>query len=339
LFRSVTVQDPDGGADFQTAKLVLKVEERPYNEFEGVVGAQGDAGVVGLARVDLQNIAGTGRAAAVRWEGRGHGVSLFSARYTEPLVLGLPLALDGTFEQERFDTLYTRTRGRIGGRWALSRAGSIESGLDFSRVVQQRLDVLQANTQSTWLAFASSGLDDATSPKRGQALRIEASQAFTREKLQTGQSRTTRSSAVEGSVLRMLPTGTRSAFALELRGAGRLSERDVLPLYDRYAVGGAASLRGYDEEAFHVDRYALSRAEWRWFLPARQYAFVFWDHAAMATRLPDPDGTRLQVLARDGYGVGLALGTASGRLGLMYGLAPGRSPMMGKIHLRLVSPF
>ena len=273
----------------------------------------------------------------MRWEVAAAALSLFTARYTEPLVLGLPLALDGTFQQELFDTLYTRTRGRLGGRWALSRAGSIEAGVDFSRRAGAARRAPGPTPRARGSRSHPTGSTTASPRARaGAARRGRARRSRARS---CAPARAPRDRAPSRARSCACQTGSRSAVALELRGAGRLSERRARPLYDRYALGGAASLRGYDEEAFHVDRYALSRAEWRWFLPARQYAFVFWDHAAMATRLPDLDGARLQVLGRDGYGVGLALGTSSGRLGLMYGLAPGRSPMMGEDHLRLVSPF
>ncbi len=113
----------------------------------------------------------------------------------------------------------------------------------------------------------------------------------------------------------------------------------MLALYDRYPLGGAASLRGYDEEAFRVDRYALTRLEWRTFLPAGQYAFVFWDHASAATRLPTAVGDRLQLLQRDGYGAGLSLAASAGRVGVTYGVASGSGPLEGKLHLQILTPF
>ncbi len=135
--------------------------------------------------------------------------------------------------------------------------------------------------------------------------------------------------------------GRAAGLSLELTGAGRLSSQRVLPLFERYAMGGAASLRGYDEETFRVDRYALSRLEWRWFLGrGGQRAFVFWDHAVMGTRLALPEGgDRLEVLQRDGAGFGLRLEAAGGLVGVDYGLEPGRPPLEGKIHLQLVSTF
>jgi outer membrane protein insertion porin family len=132
-----------------------------------------------------------------------------------------------------------------------------------------------------------------------------------------------------------------SGLALEVQAAGRFSSERILPLFERYALGGATSLRGYDEEQFRVDRLALTRLEWRWFLGANgQWIALFWDHAQAGTRLSDTDGNEhMEMLHKDGIGFGLRLDTAGGLVGLDYGLAPGRPPLEGKIHLKLVSTF
>ena len=62
------------------------------------------------------------------------------------------------------------------------------------------------------------------------------------------------------------------------------------------------------------------------------------DGSAEAIPLPD-DSADLQVLQKDGIGFGLRLDAAGGTVGVDYGLEPGRPPLEGKIHLRLVSTF
>jgi len=339
LFRSVTLGAPEPGADFHRARVVMRVEERPYNEFEGVLGAQGGGGLVGLARVQLDNLAGTGRAATVRWESRGHGVSEALARYREPLVLGLPLALEFTLEQQTYDTLYTRSRGGFGAGWALSATEHVEAGAEIERVSQQAGDVHEASTQTTRVAWRHERLDDALTPRRGDRVSLEASQSFSRRAALDGAARSLRSSAAEAVFALHRPLGRGTGLALEVRAAGRIGSDHVLPIYDRFALGGAASLRGYDEEAFRVDRYALSRFEWRAFLGGGQYAFLFWDHAAMATRLAAGTADRLQVLQKDGYGAGLSLTASAGRVAVTYGVASGSGPLAGKLHLQVLTPF
>ena len=341
LFRNVTFEGVEGESDWGRAQVVYRVEEPRYNRFEAVAGFQGDAGTAGLARLELGNLLGTGRSAALRWESRGRGRSDFEARYAEPLLFGAPLRLEGVMQQQIQDSLYARTRWGGRARFTLGPQEQLEAGWERERVVQERGELERAEIQSTLFALERNALDEPQAPRRGTRTRLEATQSYKREVLRPAGERSARSSAAQLHGEWHRPLGRAAGLSLELTGAVRLGSQRVLSLYERYPLGGAVSLRGYDEEAFRVDRYALSRLEWRWFLgPAGQRVFLFWDHAAMGTRLALAEGgDRLEVLERDGLGFGLRLETAGGLVGVDYGLEPGRPPLEGKIHLQLVSTF
>ena len=341
LFRNVTFQGLEGESDWSRAQAVYRVEEPRYNRFEAVAGFQGDAGTAGLARLELGNLLGTGRAAALRWESSGRGRSDFEARYAEPFLFGAPLRLEGAVRQQIQDSLYARTSWGGRGRFTLGPQEQIEAGWEQERVVQEHGELERAEIQSTVFALERKTLDEPLTPRRGTRTRLEATQSFKREILRPPAERSARSSAAQVQGEWHRPLGRAAGLTLELSGAGRFSSQRVLALYERYPLGGAASLRGFDEEAFRVDRYGLSRLEWRWFLgPSGQRAFLFWDHAAMGTRIALPEGgDRFEVVQRDGLGFGLRLETAGGLVGVDYGLEPGRPPLEGKIHLQLVSTF
>jgi hemolysin activation/secretion protein len=212
--------------------------------------------------------------------------------------------------------------------------------------VQPHGDIRDADVQTTTFALERDGRDDARVPRAGTRLRIEATESFTH-----GRTRPTASAAsatqdasgssvvVEGEWHRRLRGS--AGLALEARAAGRFSSERLLTAWEEYPLGGAASLRGHDEEEFRVDRYALTRLEWRWFLGAPgQRVALFWDHAQMQSRRALlAGGDRLEQSAADGVGVGLRLPAAGGDVDLDYGLAPGRGFLDGKIHLRLVTAF
>jgi outer membrane protein assembly factor BamA len=345
LFRTVTYRGLEGDGDWQRGQLVYQVEEVRYNRFEGAVGVQGEAGAVGLASLGLENLAGTGRALGLRWQSLGHGVAQFDARYAEPRLLGTPLRIELALRQDDQDTLYSRTRwgGRIA--YAMTERRRIAAGYSQERVVQPVGDVLSADLHITEFSLERDGRDHRLGPRRGSYTKVTASQIFKREQLRVPAERTSHSSAIELAGELHRPLGARSGFALELPAAGRFGSQRILAPYERYPVGGAASLRGHDEQEFWVDRYALSRLEWRWFLGAgEQRVFLFWDHAVMETRVPvvaggTIAGDRMDVVNADGIGFGLRLDTAGGTVGVDYGVEPGRPPLDGKIHLRLVSAF
>ena len=346
VFRSVEYLGIAGGRDWREGVLRWRVVEPRYNTFEGAVGFQGNAGAVGLARLQLGNLLGTARLMTLSWQSRGRGLSDFGARYVDPMLFGRALRLEGALQQQIQDTVFTRFRWGARARVALGGRLRAEVGFEEERVVQPHGDVRDADAQNTSLALEGDGRDEARSPRRGSRVRLEATQVLTHETLRPQPGTPPSERDVSGSTLQVNGEWHRrlrrsSGLALEVRAAGRFGSERVLGEWQRWPVGGAASLRGHDEEAFRVDRYALSRLEWRFFLGAPgQRASLFWDHAHMETRRAlATGGDRLERVDADGLGVGLRLPAAGGDVDLDYGLAPGRGALEGKIHLRLVTAF
>jgi len=340
LFRSVAYEGLEGEGDWSRARLLYRVEELRYNRFEGAVGSQSEGRVIGLLQLELANLAGTGRALATRWESRAAEVEVFAARYVEPLALGAPLRIEAALEHHREDTLFTRSRWGARFHFLLSGRERIEAGYEQDRVIEPQGEAREAELQSTVFALERDGRDDPRAPRRGTRARLSASQIFKHEALRPSGRRKSRASAVEGWVAWHRPLGRGFGLAWESSGAARFSSQPTLAFYERYPLGGAATLRGYDEQTFRADRFGLSRFEGRWFAGAgAQHLALFWDHAWMLSRLASPGGTRLEVLQRDGIGFGLRFESPAGRIGVDYGVEAGRPPAEGKLHLQLVSSF
>ncbi len=346
IFRKVEYLGIAGRGDWREGVLHWYVEEPRYNTFEGAVGVQGTAGVVGLAKLGLGNLLGTARSMALSWQSSGRGLSDFGARYVEPMLFGRALRLEGALQQQMQDTLFTRFRWGARARVALGERLTAEAGYEDERVVQPLGDVRDADAQNTSFTLDRDGRDEARAPRRGTLARLEVTQTFTHETLAPQSGTPPAGRDLTGGALQLdgewhRPLGRAAGLALETHAADRFSSERVLGEWQRWPVGGSASLRGHDEQEFRVDRYALTRLEWRFFLGAPgQRAALFWDHAHMETRLPvSTGGDRLERIEADGLGVGLRLPAAGGDVDLDYGLAPGLGVLEGKIHLRLVTAF
>jgi translocation and assembly module TamA len=341
LFRDVRFDGLVSAGDWSRGRLLYAVDEPRYNAFEGAVGAQGEGGIVGRARVELGNLLGTGRSTSLRWESTGQERSNIAAYYREPMVLGALLGADLMLEHEIRDSAYTRTRWGGGLHWTATARQVLEAGFDVERVVQTAGTVSESHLENVRFAVERAVWDDVAAPRRGYRTRVAAAQVFKRERLRPTGSATSRASAVQGWIDLKRPLGPRTGASLELSGAGRFSSEPVLSTYERWSLGGAATLRGFDEDQFRIDRYGLSRFEWRLDAgSARQHAYLFWDHAWTWTRQPVAGGgDEVETRHLDGIGGGLRLETRAGRVGLAYGLEVGRPPLEGKIHVQLVSAF
>ncbi|MEO5989568.1 MAG: BamA/TamA family outer membrane protein [Candidatus Eisenbacteria bacterium] len=343
LFRRIEYLGLEGGPDWRAGTLAYRVEEPRYNQFEAALGVQGETGVVGLAHLELGNMAGSGRAVGLQWRSRGKGLTDFDARYAEPLLFGTPLRFEAAVTQQLQDTLYTRTRwgGRL--RMALSPGRRVDVAYEEEQVVQANGPVRSADLQNTTFVLERDARDDRLSPRRGTRTRLSATQIFQRERLRGlgDERRKSRASAILAEAEWHRALGNRSGLAIEVATAGRFAARRVLGEYERYALGGAATLRGHDEEAFRVDRYARTRFEWRYFVGrGGQRLALFHDQAWFETRETVPSGgDRLARGVASGLGFGMRLPAAGGLVDLDYGLAPGGGFLNGKIHLQLVTTF
>lgn len=334
------------GLQWERGTLAYRVEEPRYNRFEGALGVQGSAGVVGLASLDLGNLLGTARSASLAWQSRGRGRTDFRVRAVEPFVAGLPYRLEAAVAQELQDSTYTRTRWGLRLGHALGTGDRIEVGYEEERVVQTQGAVLNAALQNTAFTYEHDGRDDRVAPRTGSRFEVTGTGVFKRDQLRAplaGEPASRRSRAgiaeFEAEWHRRLTPAT--GLSLELAGTGRFSSEAVLADYERTPVGGARTLRGHDEEEFRADRVLRSRLEWRAFPGlAGERVALFWDHATMRTREAVlTGGTRDRTRDADGVGVGLRLVSGAGLVDVDYGLAPGRGFLDGRIHLRLVSLF
>jgi outer membrane protein assembly factor BamA len=340
VFQNVEYLGLDGEADWARARLVYRVEEPRYNRFEGALGTQGDHRAAGMVRLGLDNLAGTGRAIDLAWQSRGPSSDQLDAHYAEPMIFGTPLRGEVDLNQQREDSLFTRERWAARVSFLLSGRERIEGGYEQDHVLDRAAGVAEADLQSTLFSMDRDAREGGPVPRRGTRVRIGAMQSFKSEALIPTGVRKSNSSAVDALVDWHQPLGRHAGLAWQLSGAARFGTQPVLGVYERYPLGGAATLRGFDEQAFRVDRYGLSRLEWRWFTGTRaQHLALFWDHAETFTRLATADGTPVELARHDGFGMGLRVDSPAGLVSVDYGLEAGRPPVEGKLHLQLVTQF
>ena len=145
------------------------------------------------------------------------------------------------------------------------------------------------------------------------------------------------------SLQQYFPTWRKQTIAVELHGAAawgftaQLASRPdiVIPPTELFYLGGATTLRGYDEDWFSGPRRMYANLEYRFLVGPDSQIFVFTDLGAVTLIETPSVFDRLRV----GYGVGARLESKGGILRINYGLAAGDSPLRGKIHVNLGASF
>ena len=130
-----------------------------------------------------------------------------------------------------------------------------------------------------------------------------------------------------------LPTWRKQVIAIGLHAATTWGAN--IPPTELFYLGGANTLRGYDEDWFSGPRRVYANFEYRLIVGRASRVFVFVDMGSV-TRINQPS---VFDPLRVGYGLGMRLESRSGLLRIDYGLAEGSSALQGKIHVNLGTSF
>ena len=328
----------------------VPVREAPPGSFDAVLGVLTptdgrDLEVVGTGRVNLRNPFGGGRALDVELERNPALASSFLLAARDPFVLGTPIAVGLRFEGESRGTPAPFTRQRyaaevgyplapglslVAGLTAEAvRPGVVEGGAVGAAPPVRRSDALYVGA-----GVVLDRLDAPRNPRRGLALRLYAEGGRPRTTspdptvlLETGVRR-----RLEASVRGYVPTVRRQTVVLGLDarvlqgGTG-----DALDEGDLFRVGGASTLRGYDEEAFRGRAVGRLLAEYRVLFDTDSYGLAFFDLGYVDRPALGAAPPEARVLP--GYGLGVRARTGLGLLSISYALNPDLPVGRGKVHV------
>ena len=342
----------DGGA-----VLRIPVEEAAPGAFDFVLGylppsRTRDSGqLVGSGHLLLNHLFGGGRTAEFTLDRRPGRTSIFDVSFSDPYLLGLPLRVEGHFLGEQRDSTYGERVYELEGGYRLG--SGLELTATLSREVvrpgpagSQFLDNRQQIPRSTTLFYGLGvryrRLDRPQNPRRGLSVDIQFARGRKARRLRriTANGDTTRVSdafrqeRLRGRLRAYLPLFDRQVLAVGGGGSVLLSPDGRWDRSDLFRLGGATSLRGYDEDRFLGNVVARGLVEYRLQLDRASYAHAFFDLGYVAR--PALTAATVTQGWHPGYGLGVRLQTAIGRISATYALNPNvQSPANGRVHLGL----
>ena len=331
-----------------------KVTEARTGRFSGVIGYappttefEGAPQLTGVIEATETNLLGTGRAANFLW--KSGLLRTLRIGYTEPWAFGKPVKIGVEYWQLKQRNQFTdaesdenATSVTVAARFRRLFESSI--GFSYKRIgLPTNEPFLPATSPST-----HSPITDVDDPVPQSGVKYGVTVGLTRD------SRDYFLNPTRGRLdhvafefsrgdfkLRKLwvdlrgyfPTWRRQVIALGLHGAAAWG--DNIPPTELFYLGGANTLRGYDEDWFFGPRRVYANIEYRLLVGRTSQFFVFTDLGAV-TQVDQP--TVFDPL-RVGYGFGMRLESKGGLLRMDYGLAEGRSALEGKIHVNLGTSF
>jgi outer membrane protein assembly factor BamA len=349
LFQSVS--DPAVRVKWKEKEAVLElsVAEARSNRIAGAVGyapgTPGRSGIVsGYADVSFRNILGTGRSGGARWERPSADTRHVRLFYREPWVLGSPFALGGELEQDIRDSTYARESGALTADVDLSRrvSASFTVGIEAMRPRRESSSIPRSSRKRGGVGIVFEGRDVPANATRGLLVRLAAE--YGERKIEEEEERgiggeRVRQATLEGTFGFYRGLSERTVASWEVEGIGRFTNEAFVPSYDQFYLGGARTLRGYEEEQFRGARLAWSRLEYRYLLGTLSRLFLFFDSGYVFAESEEAGRLVRSVKTRNGYGFGIRVDSALGVLGVDYGLGQGDSFGEGKLHVSAEGDF
>jgi|GEM_PF-2622074 len=274
--------------------LLVNVEELSSSSFEGVMGYS-IGKVNGFLKVDTYNLFGTGRRLSGVYSSYPDNRINIHLSYTEPWILGYPVDFGFELDNERFDTLSMISK--VKSHFAVSPVFEFvfKIGVEWEKVIPG---------EEKWF-----GIIGGTYKKQAQHLSFSSRYGI------HGVNRVT------AGVGRLF---NRSFLSIK----GDVCLEDSIPGYNLVMVGGANTIRGYEEGEIRGKAALWSNMEYRLPLGGENRFSPFVDMGCVELL----DNAKLFMF---GGGVGISFLTPVGRWSVDYGVARGKSPLQGKLHIRL----
>ena len=345
----------------EEATVHLKVEKRPVNQIDGIIGFLPNANrsdgllITGQVDIDLLNPFGSGKQIGIHWQRLSEETQNLNLVYDHPNVLGSPLDFNFQFDFLKQDTLFTKRifdlsiSYNLGGNSYLNVFSSSE-GTDLigtPRIVNNQLpNVIDFDLTSYGIGFKWNNFNDPFIISNGTGLTFRAA---------TGNKKISRNIAFPAEVYEGVDFKTlQYTFTLGFQNYWRFAQNMVLvnklsgglkaneQLFrnDAFRLGGLNSIRGFNENFFFATEYALTTVEGRLLFDESSYLLLFSDVAYIKGAFNESTSAELAL----GLGAGLSFATTSGIFNFVYALGSSESTgsfnfSQSKIHFGYTSRF
>ena len=349
FFEDVNVK-LNAGQGENNVEVEITVVEQNTGQFMIGAGYSTADGFVGILGIGDKNFMGVGDSANIRWEFGGKDNKNYDFTYFKPWLtkneLGAGLSLYNTTHeyQDYYDDGSDKARyDRKRKGFELTLSQPISEKVKVFGTLKNREDIYVkaiagywpqyyeqyperkkedfGTTRSVTLGISSDTRDNIYNPMEGRKI------LFSSEFAGAGGDFNFNKFFVESSCYYKLK-GQEQVIALRFNGGYATG---TMPVSQRFAVGGAETLRGYKDDIFRGYKMLLTSAEYRFPIIKRIQGVVFTDYGYAWDKGMD---FKLGDMKR-GYGLGLRINSPLGPIRLDYG----RGSMGGRFHFSFGGNF
>ena len=332
------------------AGLLVRVVEGNQNNFDGVLGyvpstaSGGNGYITGLVNISLRNLFGTGRKISVRWYQETKSSQETELHNFEPWIASYPVNAQLGFFQRKQDSTFVRMQYDIATELMITEEFSV--GISFLQnnvYPSERYNGGKVMAESKTEGFGASvrydSRDNPTTPTNGILYSTEyqtgTKQTLSSDAFPIGSRSTIR--RVVFDLLYYLSPFKRQVIAMELHL--RDFSNDHADISDLFRIGGATTLRGYQEGQFLGSRLLWTNLEYRFLVTPLSFFYTFLDFGYIVQPAFASMEGKASEQSKVGYGIGVRMDSALGLIGVSIALGEGDTFSTAKIHIRLINEF
>jgi outer membrane protein assembly factor BamA len=337
----VISREPEIFVERDRAGIYIYAEKRKSGRFDGLIGvmpnetSNGRMLLTGQVQLQLDNLLSSGKQLLFEWQRVRAASQLLKAEYSHPLIIrNFDVNIYADFLKED-STFYNFRRGGY-AFYRLGTYNKIGFGSELrTSSVSDTLQIRQRQLSPTrwWtyrLRYEHKHLSDPLAPKRGRQLKLEM--ALGNKKTILAADSLANSSQLQTSVQiygqQFFPLGLKSTLLLQLNGGFLWG--DNLYRNELFRLGGLRTLRGFNENTFFAQSYAVINIEPRLYSGGGSYLYLFTDVAYIQQK-------ESFIEWPIGFGAGISLAMKNGIFNFAYALGKSNtqnfSPARAKVHI------
>ncbi len=321
--------------------VYLYLKKNKSNRFDGLIGFNtDDSGKLkfnGYLDLLLNNVLNKGEMISIKWKSNGDDRKLFDLAFESPYIFNSPISPKVAFNIYKQDSTFINTKAIINLSYTLNQASSVSANLQ----TENSNDLLN-NTQNNISSFKNLFYGASyiyRKPDYFQAslydkFHLSVNTLFGTRTL-TNSSTSTKQQKYNLEIYYNWRINTRNSIFFK-NESGMLISDDLIT-NELYRIGGANSIRGFNEESIFASTYSILNLEYRYLLGNLSYIYSITDVAYVQNDIIN-DNTQIY-----SFGLGYTYKTKNGVVDLSYAIGKQSEQSLdfrdSRFHIKLIQFF
>ncbi|MFK5879033.1 MAG: BamA/TamA family outer membrane protein [Flavobacteriaceae bacterium] len=324
-----------------STSIYLYLQKIKANRFDGLIGfatdEEGKLKFNGYLDLLLNNVLNKGETISIQWKSNGDDRKLFDLAFTAPYIFKSPITFGVNFNLYKQDSTFLNIHTKINLAYTLNQFSEIAG--EFKSENSNDLD--SGNTQNNIEGYKSTFFGTSYNyrkPDRDKPFQnkfyfninaLWGKRTLAKNTVKTNQQKYKLHTYYIWSLNQKSNIFIQSKSGLMI--SGDLFSNEL------FRIGGANSIRGFDQESIFASAYSILNLEYRYHLAQRSYIYSITDFAYIQNDIINDNGQLF------GFGLGYVFNTKSGAIDISYALGK-RSDFPvdfqnSKFHIRLLQYF